>query len=186
VPVFATSEPSLPTTPTAAAASGLNILYKKTQIFDASAGVGSIDVTDRYEFAPMLKVTEMLRKTLLASRELRDPYLQALLNLYDDHVLPKKTKQGSVQEPSNFVLIPSIRPDRPTDEDICRFLERHWPGIHLSHTGSSKNGMVWGTTYVSPQDIQDEKIHIAVSLGFQWLASAKASDVIKIIVSTGI
>ena len=105
-----------------------------------------------------------------------------LLNLYDD-ILPKKTKDDLVQKPSNSVLTPSIRPDRPTDEDVCRFLEHHWPSIHLSRTESSKNRMVWGTTYVSPKDIPDEKIHIAVSLGFHWMSLAKASDVIKIIVS---
>jgi hypothetical protein len=166
--MFTTSEPSLLTTsPSTTPAASAGLPYKKNQIFDASAGVGPIDVTDRHQFAPILKVIEMLRKTLLASRELRYPYLQALLNLYDDDdILLKKTK-GSVQD---SVLIPSIRPDRPTDEDICRFLKRHWPGIHLSHTGSSK-------TYVSPNDIQDENIHIASNLAFQWLSSAKASDV---------
>jgi hypothetical protein len=117
------------------ATSRLNTLYKKTQIFGASAGVGPIDVTDRHQFTPILKVIEMLHKTFLASWELWYPYLQALLNLYDDdNVLAKKT-QGLVQD---SVLIPSIHPDHPTDEDICRFLKHHWLGIHLSHTKSSK------------------------------------------------
>ena len=94
----------------------------------------------------------MLRKTLLASRELRYLYLQALLIYHDEDedVFPKtkKTKQVSVQD---TVLISSIRPQRPTNEDICKFPERHWPSIHISHTGSSKNEMACAMTYVLPE-----------------------------------
>lgn len=129
-----------------------------------------MDITADYPFNILVDDIATVHQRFLLDPLLREPILKLGINLYSD---TPTTVQNNIQHyPGTgeraFTHIQNIKPVKPTDEDVKKFLREHFLQCHLVKMaqlpGYSGEGVQWGSTNSGAHHASSEIIFIMIEL----------------------